>query len=365
MASRLVLVGSPSGEARSGMPLDAQPVVQLQDAAGSPVRVAGVTVNVSVSGGGTLSGNSAVTGTEGRAVFSALTLRGAAGTKTVSFAATGLTAATHTLTLKAGPAARMANHPATSQVAIIGAEVPVLPAVLVTDADLNPVPDVPVAFAVSAGHGTIQGENATTGTDGIAAVRSWAIPPAVGTYQLTASSPGLTGLPVTFQAQGVTRMPSVILVHAGQGQTATANTDVATPPAVRITSNSLPALGIPVTFTVTSGGGSITGPEQTTDANGIARLGSWTLGAVGPNTLSAAIPGSPLAPVTISATAIGIGNVVADPIPPRQLTGAALHPRVRVTAPGGVPLAGIPVSFAVAAGGGSVSDGAQTTDGEG
>ena len=65
-----------------------------------------------------------------------------------------------------------------------------------------------------------------------------------------------------------------------------------------------------VTFAVASGGGSATGLTPTTNAGGIATVGSWTLGASpGANTLtattSAGITGSPL---TFSATGITIGT---------------------------------------------------------
>ena len=61
--------------------------------------------------------------------------------------------------------------------------------------------------------------------------------------------------------------------------------------------------GIPVTFAVTSGGGSITGASQTTDVNGIATVGSWTLGTTpGMNTLAASAPVQQGSPVTFSAT---------------------------------------------------------------
>jgi len=52
--------------------------------------------------------------------------------------------------------------------------------------------------------------------------------------------------------------------------------------------NGNPVSGVPVTFTVTGGGGSVTGNHPTSNASGIATVGSWTLGATsGTNTLVA------------------------------------------------------------------------------
>ena len=61
--------------------------------------------------------------------------------------------------------------------------------------------------------------------------------------------------------------------------------------------------GIPVTFAVASGGGSVTAGAAVTNASGIAAAGSWILGpAAGTNTLTATVSG--LAPVTFTATGV-------------------------------------------------------------
>jgi hypothetical protein len=64
----------------------------------------------------------------------------------------------------------------------------------------------------------------------------------------------------------------------------------------------LPMAGVPVTFAVTVGGGSITGGTATTNSAGIATVGSWTLGiGEGANALTAT--NGNLAPVTFTACA--------------------------------------------------------------
>jgi hypothetical protein len=67
--------------------------------------------------------------------------------------------------------------------------------------------------------------------------------------------------------------------------------------------------GVTVTFVVTRGGGSVSGAEQTTDAQGIAQVGSWTLGRAGRNTLEARAGSLNGSPVEFEATA-------ASPPPP-------------------------------------------------
>jgi hypothetical protein len=115
-----------------------------------------------------------------------------------------------------------------------------------------------------------------------------------------------TGLPnVTFNAT-TTGLPSGMVAFVGNNQAAVAGTAVPLDPAVRITDvNGQGAAGVQVSFTVTGGGGSVTGSLQTTDATGIATVGSWILGGGANNTLTAtaAVPGLAGNPVTFSASA--------------------------------------------------------------
>jgi hypothetical protein len=96
----------------------------------------------------------------------------------------------------------------------------------------------------------------------------------------------------------------------------TANSSVAltAPPGTAVTdlpsvllsdSKGAPVAGAVVTFTVTSGGGTVTGATATSNASGVATVGSWTLGtAVGTNTLSAQSGSLPA--VTFSVCGTGI-----------------------------------------------------------
>jgi hypothetical protein len=66
-----------------------------------------------------------------------------------------------------------------------------------------------------------------------------------------------------------------------------------------------PLAGAPVTFTVTIGGGTITGGSETTNSSGLATVGSWTLGTgAGANTLSAATGSLPEVTFMACTTAI-------------------------------------------------------------
>jgi adhesin/invasin len=78
-----------------------------------------------------------------------------------------------------------------------------------------------------------------------------------------------------------------IVKSGADGVSLAAGSAVTPPPSVRVVDangNGVP--GVAVTFAATAGGGAVTGESQTTDATGIAAVGSWTLGTTaGGNTL--------------------------------------------------------------------------------
>jgi hypothetical protein len=173
---------------------------------------------------------------------------------------------------------------------------------LVTDGAGNPVPGITVTFTVTFGGGNVTGAEATADLAGIAAVTTWTLGPALGGLNsLRATAPGAADS-VTFTAVGTRQPPESIAIVDGDNQTATVGTPVPTAPSVLVTDASgSPLSGIAVIFSVLTGGGTVTEAIQTTDSDGIATVGSWTLGTVeGANTLRAAtltLPG-----VTFTAT---------------------------------------------------------------
>lgn len=98
--------------------------------------------------------------------------------------------------------------------------------------------------------------------------------------------------------------------QAGDLQTAVVGTAVATPPSVIFTdSTGAPVDSVPVTFSLGSGGGSVTGAVTKSGRGGVAgvaQVGSWTLGSVGANTLVASAPAfSGVTPTSVTFTATG------------------------------------------------------------
>ncbi len=287
-----------TGPATNALP---EPLVALVSASDG-LPVAGVWVRFTVaSGGGSVDADSVLTDEDGRA-RTIWTLGNLAGTQTVHATTARLPGVTGTFTATSqatGPA-EIQIIEGNEQTALVGTEVAVAPRVRVLDWDGNPVPDLSVAFAVTQGAGNVTGATPLTDADGYAAVQGWTLGSTVGINHLTVTVSGLT--PVQFVALatgpgGATTMT----IAAGNGQTTLAGTAVPLPPAVLVTDTAgMPVVGVTVTFSVISGGGTVEEAEPATDEAGVATVGAWILGSPGTNTLQASLAG--LTPVDFSAT---------------------------------------------------------------
>ena len=344
--------------------------VRVADSYGNPVP--GITVTFAVaSGGGSVAQPAPATNDTGVAMVTAWTLGPIAGTNTLTATVTGLPPVTFTANGTAGSPASVAINAGDNQSAIAGSEVPIPPSVVVKDGHGNVVPGVHVTFAVASGGGSVLSGIPFTNPAGVLAVDFWTLGPTAGTNTLTAT---VTGLPsVTFTATGVAGPAAVMKASAGDSQSATVGTAVAIRPAVQVTDvNGNPVAGVTVAFT-DSGGGSVTGALQTTNASGVAAVGNWTLDTIaGASRLFASSTGLP--PVVFQATGTaGPPTSIAKQAGDSQvgvlgtLLGRTLvtPPAVRLKDGYGNPVPNANVTFAVASGGGTISGGAATSDADG
>ena len=177
-------------------------VVQVEDLFGNLVEGA-VLQAVVVSGGGTTDPSSPTTDSAGLAEVR-WTLGGAAGTQVLEVRVGDVTPASFTAVGQPGPPTSMTKAAGDGQTSAVSTQVPVRPAVRVSDSFGNPVPGVDVSFSVVAGGGSITGASQTTGGDGHATVGSWTLGPGTGENLLAASSAGLASL--VFAATG--QLPS-------------------------------------------------------------------------------------------------------------------------------------------------------------
>lgn len=348
-----------------------QITVQLRDAEGVSLAKSGGVVTMSASRG-TLG---PVTDQNNGLYVATLTSSVAAGPAVIS-ATLGGAALTNTVTVNfiAGPPAAIAiaNAASNNQTAAAGSNVPIPPSVKITDANSNPVQGVSVAFAVATGGGSITAANATTNAEGIAQVGSWTLGTAPGPNSLTATSAGLTGSPVAFTATGTGTGTGTgsLTIASGDGQSAIAGQNVAVAPSVKVAdANGAAVSGATVTFAVASGGGSVTGATATTNASGIATVGSWRLGTTaGTNTLTATSGSLPAVTFTATGT-VGAAALITINAGNNQTatigTIIATPPSVRVTDANGNVVAGAGVTFAVASGGGSITGSNATTNASG
>jgi hypothetical protein len=100
-------------------------------------------------------------------------------------------------------------------------------------------------------------------------------------------------------------VPTGIVIYAGNGQTGGKGTGLGAPLCTNVVDAAGHLLhGITVTYTVATGGGTITAPTSpTTDNSGIATSGTWILGpGTGTQTVTASSAGVPS--VTFTATSI-------------------------------------------------------------
>ena len=250
--------------------------------------------------------------------------------------------------------------------------------VSVLDQDGSAFTGAVVSFSVTTGGGTLSATTVTTNANGRAATRL-TLGSEPGTNTVEATVEGLE--PETFTATAVVQTPHSLTKVSGDGHGGPASTQLAAPFVVSVLDqDSSPLAGVDVTFSVAAGGGMLSSTTDaspctitsstssttvTTDANGQAAT-KLTLGSgSGTNTVSATVEG--LEPVTFTATA-------AEQAMPHRLTKVCGDSQegtasillaeplvVLVSDEDGTAMAGVVVSFAVTAGGGTLSAATATT----
>ena len=366
--TQLVIQTQPSAAAQSGVPFAIQPAVRLGDAFGNLVNTAGTVVTAAIATGtGTLGGTLTASTVAGVATFTNLSITGVSGAYTLRFTSGALTPVTTTaITIGAGTAARLAivqQPSATTQNGVAFAQ---QPTVQLVDGAGNPVAllGTPVTVAILTGGGTLGGTaTVNTNAGGLATFAGLSITGTVGARTLQFTSAGLT--PDTSAAVTVTAGAATqIAINAGNAQSATVNTAVATPPSaiVRDVSGN-PVAGVSVSFAVAGGGGSILPVTPIlTNASGVAALTSWTMGtAAGANSITATSGTLIGSPVTFTATGTAGAatqlQMATQPSPTAQ-SGVALavQPAVRLADAFGNPVAtsGTVVTAAIGSGTGTL-----------
>jgi adhesin/invasin len=213
LATTIAPVAGDGQTATVGKAIAISPAVKVTDAFGDPVAQSAVTFVVA-SGGGTAAGLEQTTDAGGVATVGQWTLGTVAGENTLSATSADLPGSpvTFTETAVADAAVTLILSGGDDQIASLNTPVVEPPSVFVSDVYGNPVADVGVTFAVTAGGGSITGASQVTDAGGVASVGSWTVGGSVGTNTLKATSAGLSGSPVTFHAHA-TILPAAAVVE--------------------------------------------------------------------------------------------------------------------------------------------------------
>lgn len=366
----IAVIGGSGQTAEVGTSVAIAPSVAVTDVGGN--RAPGKTVKFFVaSGGGRVANATVISDSNGVATVGAWTLGTGAGPNSLTATAQSSTttlSVTLVATGIAGPPSSISAVSGLNQSATVNSQVSARPTVQVADRYGNPVAQAPVTFLVQSGGGSIVGSTPTTGSDGRAAVGSWTLGTKVGTNALSAGIPGSLS-EVSFTATGTAASVSTVAKSAGDAQTGSINAALPVSPTILATDAfGNPVPGAVATFTVASGGGSPANRTTTTATDGTASFGTWTLGPnAGTNTLNATVNGIT---TTFTATATGpvglnITNSAGDA--QQQIAGTTLsiRPAVLVTDQSGNPVGGVAVTFAVTAGGGSITGATALTNAQG
>ena len=302
VATTLVKVSGDSQTAGPGVALANAFVVEVQDQSGSAMPDVSVTFAVT-AGNGSLSATTATTGTNGRAETT-LTLGATALTHTVEATVVGITEKA-TFTATATPVATSleilsGNHQSGDPgVALANAFV-----VEVKNQAGTVMSNVSVAFAVTAGGGTLSASTATTGTTGRAQTTLTLGATVVGTNTVEASVTGITPK-ATFTATANQKATTLVVI-SGNNQSGSPHWKLSDALVVEVRDQAGNAMsGVDVTFRVTAGGGGVSeDTDDTTDTSDTA----GAAGAAGAGDTTQPVP-TPATTTTITSGTDGQAGV--------------------------------------------------------
>jgi hypothetical protein len=306
-AASLVLISGSDQRARAGDELPDPLIVRLVDEAGNGIPGRAVTWIVATGGGAVTP--SSTTDTDGFA-SATWTLGPSPGANTLNAVVSGVGVVQFSATATAtggggggpGPSANRSTvsaAPRSIQASTGSSTI----TVTVRDGSGSPVAGATVVLTASGSGNTLGQPGEATGSDGIAtgSLRS-GVP---GTKVVRATVNGDVEINETAEVTVLVAAATRIELLEGDDQTADVGETVDVRPAVRVTDASgQPVAGFGVTFVVTSGNGDVDGATQSTNSDGVARVGSWRLGAPGTNTLEARAGSLQGSPVVFSANGV-------------------------------------------------------------
>ena len=346
-----------AGDNQEGLPgetLASPLVVEIRDRHDTPLSEAQVTFTVT-AGGGTLTVTTTTTDTSGRAE-SVLTLGPNAGTHTISVSASGIEQSELFNAEGIRTPQKILKISGDGQEGLPGAGLANPFVVEVHDENGATLEGVPVAFAVTAGGGTLDTQNIATDANGRAESKLM-LGQDPGTNSTRVVVEGISQ-PVTFNAEGI-RVPQELSKLSGDDQEGFPGETLPNPLVVEVRDQfDKPLEHVTVTFTVSVGAGTLTVTSSMTDTNGRAES-ELTLGSnAGTNSVSASASGIEKSAVFTSEgirtpqSILKISGDSQEGIPNTKLPDPFI---IEVQDKNGSSLEGVPVTFAVTNGGGTLS----------
>lgn len=340
MPGAVVLVSGGAQTAAIGAPLPDSIVVRLNATDGEPL--AGRTVHFAVAtGGGSVSGDSVVTDSLGRAV-TRWTLGDSAGAQTMTATVDGVTPLVVNATAAASGPAKLAiiTQPAAAATAGTWLTPTVLEVRTAADA-ISPLYTDSVFISVATGPagGALLGKLGALPVEGVVTFDSLRITRA-GTYTFSVGAEGLTGATTTAITVAAAEPDSLVLV-SGASQIGAPGAPLAAPIVVRVADGfGNPVAATAVAVEVLTAGGSVTPDTALTTAAGEASF-AWTLANVaGAQSLRFTVPETALPALDVSVND-GVGPIVSTVIAPgsdtltylgetRQFTASSLDAALNV-----------------------------------
>ncbi|MDZ4675638.1 MAG: hypothetical protein SGI84_14405 [Gemmatimonadota bacterium] len=252
------------------------------------------------------------------------------------------------------------------QAAAVGATMPDPIVVRAVDQNGVPVPGVPIEWAVLSGGGSFVAASSATDQDGLGQA-VFRLGNAIGTQRVSATVGSQP--PVIFSLTATAAPASQLKVSSGNNQTGTVGAALSSQLVVSVTDAvNNPKSGVPVTFAVASGGGSVAVGSSLTNSLGLASV-TWTLGTgSGAQAVVASSQGLPA--VTFSATGVAAAPAAMVIVTGNNQVGSpgvtlptALRIRINDQYGNGVP--GVPVTFGATAADGTVSPPSALTGADG
>jgi hypothetical protein len=356
-----------SGDAQSGTVGAELPnplVVKVVDDDGKPVRDQLVNFRV-VSGGGSVFAGSALTNKDGVAQERwtlgtvALDSQKVEARAVDSSTGTGVVFAVFRATAApAAPASLTALAPA-AKVAFAGAAVADSPAVKVVDHFGNPVPGVTVTWTAGAGSAVSPATATATGATGVARA-AWILPPRVDTVYTAAAMAGALGS-AQFTATAQVPPNAVLEKISGDNQTVQAGT---APQPFTARLRLLDGRGIQ------GAAANFNGTPMKTDGNGVVTLSSFPAQTqAGTYGVPVQISGGPSAVFTLNVAAAPATDIYIYSQPTYSFfeqwpyVGDQVQAVLGARDVFGNPAPGVPITFRVVQGGGSVSPSPAVTSG--